>query len=106
MVPLFEQSCWHHAEREAVARCPGCGRFYCRECVTEHEDQVLCAACLSRKRSPLHGSKRRLQGLAAALQIALGLLAMWLYFYSLGKLLLEVPASFHEGTVWQAGEQP
>ena len=43
---LSLQRCRNHAEREAVARCPGCGHHFCRECVTEHDDRILCAACL------------------------------------------------------------
>ena len=46
MTALAHQRCFNHALREAAARCPGCGNFFCRECVTEHDDRVLCAACL------------------------------------------------------------
>ena len=34
--------------REAVARCPECTQFFCRECITEHDDRVLCSACLKK----------------------------------------------------------
>ena len=43
---LRHQRCYHHHGREAVVRCPECGRFYCRECVTEHDDRMLCSRCL------------------------------------------------------------
>ena len=50
----FHQRCFNHAGREAVARCPECGQFFCRECITEHEDRVLCSACLKKlTRRPL-----------------------------------------------------
>ena len=44
----LQQRCWNHEAREAACRCPACGRSYCRECVSEHEGRLLCAACLSR----------------------------------------------------------
>ncbi len=46
---LSGKRCFNHAGREAAARCPGCRRFYCRECVTEHDGRVLCAECLRRR---------------------------------------------------------
>src|SRR5580658_7631208 len=35
---LLDQRCFNHDLREAVAQCPSCKRFFCRECVTEHAD--------------------------------------------------------------------
>ena len=49
LVNLSQQRCFNHTSREAVARCPECGRFFCRECITEHDDRVLCAVCLGKK---------------------------------------------------------
>jgi len=43
---LAYQRCLNHTFREAVARCPECGHYFCRECITEHEDRVVCASCL------------------------------------------------------------
>ena len=36
MSNLIHQRCSNHPGREAAVRCPECGRFFCRECVTEH----------------------------------------------------------------------
>jgi hypothetical protein len=98
---LSQQRCHNHAEREAVARCPGCGHFFCRECVTEHEDQVRCAACLKKAaRVPL----LQRPAFARARQVCeclLGLLVVWFFFYLVGEALLALPSSFHEGTIWQ-----
>jgi hypothetical protein len=44
MQDITQQRCLNHMLREAVARCPECSRFFCRECITEHEDKVLCAS--------------------------------------------------------------
>ncbi len=98
------QRCLNHAEREAVARCPSCGQFYCRECITEHDDKVICAACLIKiKREP----QRRRRSLAGLLRVAAagaGLIMAWFFFYLLGTSLLAIPTSFHEGTVWQTAQ--
>jgi hypothetical protein len=103
MQNLADQRCFNHAQREAVARCPACTQFFCRECITEHDDRVLCAACL-RKLARVPLLKRR--GFARVFrgaQVMLGLLAAWLFFYLIGSALLSIPASFHEGELWQRG---
>lgn len=98
---LAHQRCFHHAHREAVARCPECRNFFCRECVTEHADRVLCAACLKRIVAGPGTRRRGLVGLVRALQVAAGLVLAILFFYWLGLSLLEMPASFHDGTLWR-----
>src|SRR5437867_12018246 len=101
MPSLAHQLCFNHAEREAVARCPECRRFFCRECVTEHDDRVICAACL---RKLAHQPLLKRPAFAAALramQCALGLFVAWFFFYLIGTGLLALPNSFHEGTLWQ-----
>ncbi len=102
MPSLTYQRCFNHASREAVARCPECQRFFCRECVTEHDDRVLCTACLKKRaRVPLI----RRPGFASILQIArcaAGILVAWFFFFVIGEALLRLPDSFHEGTLWQA----
>jgi hypothetical protein len=98
---VLDQRCFNHAVREAVARCPSCKHFYCRECITEHEDRVICAACL-RKLAPAPLLKRR--GFALAFrftQVFTGLLIAWFFFYLIAEILLALPSSFHEGTLWQ-----
>ena len=41
MSSLIHRRCLHHPAREAVALCPECRRFYCRECVTEHAGRMI-----------------------------------------------------------------
>ncbi|MGA2867610.1 MAG: rhomboid family protein [Verrucomicrobiota bacterium] len=97
---LVQQRCFNHAGREAVARCPECTQFFCRECITEHDDRVLCAACLKKlTRSPLTQSPAFLKILRVA-QCALGILIAWFFFFLIGESLLKIPAQFHEGTLW------
>ena len=87
--------CFNHATREAVARCPECGRYFCRECVSEHEDRLVCAFCL-KKLSHRQPGRRSLAGLVRAAQVMLGLVILWSSFYLLGRVLLTIPSSFHE----------
>lgn len=96
---LGAQRCSNHAGREAAARCPECGRFFCRECVTEHEGRVLCSGCLAKTQGAgTAGRGRGILGKTAALVVSVT--ALWLLFYVLGRGLLLLPSSFHEGTMW------
>ena len=101
MPTFIQQRCFNHAEREAVARCPECGQCFCRECVTEHDDRVICAACLKKLARP-HLTRRPffLRTLRLG-QCAFGILIAWFFFFVIGEVLLNIPASFHEGTLWQ-----
>ncbi|HYT61311.1 MAG TPA: hypothetical protein VEL06_14140 [Haliangiales bacterium] len=101
MMTLTHQRCLNHEFREAVARCPECKQFFCRECITEHEDRVVCAACLKKLARTRVGRRLRFAGLAGASQFLLGVLTAWLFFYFVGRSLLAIPDSFHEGTVWR-----
>jgi hypothetical protein len=98
MPSLSHQRCFHHAVREAVARCPSCARFYCRECITEHEGRVLCASCL--KIAGQQRSAGRIAWLSGTFQVLAGLVVAWLFFFWFGLALLSIPSSFHDGTVW------
>ena len=84
-----------------MARCPVCRNAYCRECVTEHEGRVVCAACLKNLLTARGAKKHRLRRfVAAGLPIA-GLLLAWMFFYGIGRVLMLVPASVHDGTAWR-----
>lgn len=97
---LARQRCFNHADREAAARCPACGRFFCRECVTDHEGKVLCAQCL-RTTEGEPRERRTGRTLSRALQASISFLVLWFVFYTMGRALLTVPTQFHEDTMWQ-----
>jgi hypothetical protein len=99
---LATQRCFNHALREAVARCPSCGQFFCRECITEHDDRVICAACLGKLASAQSPRRRALAGFLHAVECALGIVLVWFFFYLIGEGLLKLPTSFHEGELWKA----
>lgn len=102
MLSLLHQHCLNHSAREAVAQCPQCHHFFCRECITEHEDRILCAACL-REVSRNTGKRRKPFRLLARAGLSLGgLFTAALFFYWMGQILLLIPTSFHDGTLWTA----
>lgn len=49
---LRHARCLFHSLREAAARCPHCGGTFCRECVTDEDDQLACPPCLRRMVRP------------------------------------------------------
>ena len=104
MAPALTQRCLHHPTREAVARCPECEHFFCRECITEHEDRVICANCLKQLVRVSGKRGRRFAGLFRIFFCTLGLLVAWLFFYETGRALLLIPTSFHDGTLWHSEE--
>ncbi|MBE7219068.1 MAG: rhomboid family protein [Caulobacteraceae bacterium] len=111
-LPLTRQRCWNHAEREAAARCPSCGRFFCRECVTEHAGRMVCAACLrtqlaaATRRPPDRARARQLLRAAAlqawrAAQVGAGVLTAWFFFHLVAQWLVSLPEQFHDGAFWK-----
>jgi hypothetical protein len=101
MQNLLHQRCFNHAVREAVARCPECGQFFCRECITEHEDRVVCSACL-KKLAHLPLTRRPAFVIILRLaQCVAGLVIAWFCFFLIGSCLLKIPAAVHDGTLWQ-----
>jgi hypothetical protein len=101
MRSLSHQRCFNHALREAAARCPECRQFYCRECITEHEDRVICASCLKKFAKGRLTPRRGWLGAVRAVQVGFGLAVVWLFFHLIGATLVSIPSSFHDGTVWR-----
>ncbi len=101
MNTLLNQRCVLHHEREAVARCPECTRFYCRECISEHEDRVLCARCLAKRVSVAPPKHSRFRHVVRSFAALVGLLVAWWFFDLIGRGLMLLPADVHEGTVWE-----
>jgi len=98
---IANEKCFNHNHREAAALCLECRRFFCRECVTEHDDRAVCASCLRKLTSA--GSDRRsaLAGLFSVFSFFAGLIFLWLLFFYFGQVLLKIPASVHEGALWR-----
>jgi len=101
IAPIRHERCWNHESREAAVRCLACGRYFCRECVTEHDERLLCAACLKRLAGGGVRKRSRMAKAKGALATAMGLLLAWLFFYGIGQLLAQIPAPQDEGASWQ-----
>lgn len=98
---LQQQRCLNHESREAVARCPSCGFYFCRECITEHDERILCASCLRKQSTRTEGPRRNFAPLARTMVAMCGIMTAWFFFYIVGRLLLATPTQFHEATVWK-----
>jgi hypothetical protein len=94
------QRCWNHEAREAVCRCPACGRSFCRECVTEHDARLLCASCLNALTRGQSKQRSGLRRLAAPAMAIAGLVFASLVFFGAGEGLLLITARM-EQTSWQ-----
>jgi hypothetical protein len=73
---------------------------FCRECVTEHDQRLLCAVCLA-KLTVAKVPRHRLRSIRFALLGALGLLAAWLFFFDAG-VLVNAMVSRQEVRTWHA----
>jgi hypothetical protein len=92
---LSRQRCFNHARREAAGRCTECRRYFCRECITEHEGRLSCAACLRRSAGKSRAAGKAI-GVVMEIALAAGaLLTAWLVFYAIGEWLIGLPSEFH-----------
>ena len=105
---LVLERCWIHPPREAAARCPSCARFYCRECVTEHDGRLICADCLRELRAATDRLRQRpprgrgaLTAAWRTVSVVLSLLAAWFFFHVLAQTLVTLPGEFHASALWQ-----
>jgi len=97
----FHQRCWNHEAREAVCRCPQCRRSYCRECVTEHEARLLCAACLDRLTHTAQAKASGLRKLVPAGMALAGILLSWMLFYGAGEALILITGRMEQAS-WRS----
>jgi hypothetical protein len=91
---ILDQRCSTHSFREAVAQCPSCKRFFCRECVTEHEGRMICVNCVHLLARDTRKTERTATTRWTVTAIA-GVLLAWLVFYYLGLTLARIPSEFH-----------
>lgn len=96
MMPLSQERCFRHDLREAAGRCLSCRRFYCRECLTEHDHRLLCVSCLAKLPSVPAAPVRRPWRLDYIYPL-LGLLLAFTLFYWLGQTLILATTDFQGG---------
>ncbi len=100
VIPLRQQRCANHPQREASGRCPECGRFYCRECITEHADRILCASCLAKLHLKKTEKRQKWSWIPRLALAALSFCIVLLLFLVLGNFLLSIPSKFHDAGGW------
>ena len=93
MTSLAQERCFRHDLREAAGRCPSCRRYYCRECLTEHDHQLLCVTCLAQLSSGPAISARRPWRWDYTYPL-IGLLLTFTLFYWLGQTLILATTDF------------
>lgn len=88
--------CFNHFDRESVAICVACSKPFCRECVSFYEDKMTCSFCIKEK---IKKNKIKLSNKGSILCISLLLIFLglgWLFFYSLGIVLANIPSELSE----------
>jgi uncharacterized paraquat-inducible protein A len=94
---LRKRKCANHASREAVARCPECKKDFCRECITEHNNKMLCTNCLQEITRKKDAKKKKLAALFTIVLFFLGMLISYYFFLGVASMLSEMPDQFHNG---------
>lgn len=97
---VLHQRCWNHEAREAVCRCPECGRSYCRECVTEHDGRLLCALCLKAQSHAVTKKGDGLRGVRSAGLLLAGIVLAWVVIFGAGQALNLLTVRL-EQSAWQ-----
>jgi hypothetical protein len=100
MPTLAHQRCFNHFQREAAARCVECHHFFCRECIAEHDDRIVCASCLQKLATKPKAKRTTFVNVLRVLQCAFSLVLLRFLFYLIGESLVSIPTSFHDGTIW------
>ena len=106
-VDVAKRTCGIHVEREAVAQCPSCRKFFCRECITEHDYQMICAGCLAallegkgddetaQKRAGISGP------VLTVVQVVSGVMLVWFVCFTIAELLRQLPPDLHSGSMFE-----
>jgi hypothetical protein len=100
MNPRLQDRCWNHEAREAVCRCPQCERSFCRECVTEHESRLLCAACLRANAQAAAQPRGRFRRASSVWMALAGLVLAWVMFFGAAESLVTITER-SERMAWQ-----
>jgi len=90
--------CMLHGSREAAGRCTGCKKHFCRECLLEIDGKLTCSKCLHVEEEKAT-SRFSLAKILSGANLFLGILALWLIFYFVGRTLLNISDLFHQSFI-------
>ena len=62
---------------------------------------MLCAACLAKFSTTDSTRHRAVRRFTRLIQVGLGILIAWFFFFALAETLQRIPDDFHEGNIWQ-----
>ena len=62
---------------------------------------MVCSTCYRSKTEVEKKAPRDWFVVFAALQATVGVAVLWFTVWFIGRLLISIPARFHEGTVWE-----
>ena len=99
---LSKLHCFNHSLREAVARCLECNRYFCRECIIEHKERVICAECLERinaqeeKKDSIY-----LSIITRTIATFITIFILWFTYYAIGEQLQKIPTFFQKGRLFE-----
>jgi hypothetical protein len=103
---LAKTMCSIYPDRPAAARCPMCRRFFCAECITEHEGRLICTSCLAKITMPSTAIARHWRvPIWPAAQFLGAILVTWLVFPFFAGFLRDLPDEFHDGTIWEQTQE-
>jgi hypothetical protein len=95
MTAFASKRCFVHSAREAVCLCTICRKSFCRECVIEQEQRLVCAACMSRSTAAKRDSRAKLDAVQGTGSVLLAILLAWVFFYMAGRIFLLAEPSRH-----------
>jgi hypothetical protein len=64
---------------------------------------MICAHCLLSGEAPLRQGRFQ-SWVLRTFQVLAGVMVLWLAFFLMGRALLSLPTSFHDGTFWSSTE--
>lgn len=92
---LSRQRCTNHLQREAVARCPECKRHFCRECITEYKNRLLCNHCLTKASGIKNKRSNLIKAVVYMICCFAGFLIAFGFFYTVAKTIAAIPQPYH-----------
>jgi len=62
---------------------------------------VVCSACLKKLAKVPFVKRPAFRQTLRLVRCAFSILIAWFFFFLIGEMLLKIPASFHDGTIWR-----
>ncbi|MCD4819929.1 MAG: rhomboid family protein [Candidatus Cloacimonetes bacterium] len=90
MSKLSQVRCHNHIDREAVSLCKHCHNYFCRECISDYDDKMLCKSCIDKLISNNNLKRKKKLNFKQYLAVIFSSLLLWFIFYSSGNILISI----------------